>query len=69
MRAVRTFRSLLESASDALVIVNEQLRIVLVNKQTELLFSYTREELLDRRVEVLNPSHARMQWVCHMEEN
>lgn len=39
-----------------MVIVNEQGRIVLVNKQTELLFGYTREELLDQPVEVLIPS-------------
>ena len=41
------FQSLLESASDAMVIVNKLGEIILVNSQTENLFGYPREELLD----------------------
>ncbi|QXP78936.1 MULTISPECIES: PAS domain S-box protein [Winogradskyella] len=50
------FRGLLESAPDAMVIVNEKGQIQLINKQSEKLFGYTSEELLDQSVEILIPS-------------
>ncbi len=50
------FRNLLEAAPDAMVIVDSQGLIQLVNGQTEKLFGYSRAELIGQRVEILVPS-------------
>ncbi|WP_157679264.1 PAS domain S-box protein [Methylovulum psychrotolerans] len=53
------FRALLEAAPDAIVIVDEQGLIVLVNALTISLFGYSRAELLGEPVEMLMPSRFR----------
>jgi len=58
-RAERTFRDLLESAPDAMVIANETGQIVLVNSQAVALFGWQREELLGQPLETLMPHRFR----------
>jgi two-component system, LuxR family, sensor kinase FixL len=54
--AEQNFQWLLDSAPDALIIVDAEGRIVVANPQVEQLFGYPRSELLGRSVEVLIPA-------------
>ena len=61
------FQALLESAPDAMVIVNEQGAIVLVNAETERMFGYGRAELIGQSVEMLIPAALRGRHKAHRQ--
>ena len=58
------FEGLFEFAPEAIVVVNREGRTVQVNKQTERMFGYTREELLNADHDILLPERFREK---HME--
>src|SRR6267142_2812330 len=53
----QTLLSVLETAPDAMVVIDARGVIVLVNAQMERMFGYQRAELLGERVEILVPIH------------
>jgi PAS domain-containing protein len=56
------YRALLEAAPDAIVVVNQSGKIVLVNAQAERLFGYGGNELIGRRADILVSEHSRRRY-------
>ena len=59
------FRNLLESAPDAMIIVDESGQMVLVNGQALRMFGYEREDMIGRTVDSLLPEAQRKAHVGH----
>lgn len=53
------FEAVLESAPDAMIVVNDQGLISVVNGQAEQMFGYTRDQLLNQPIELLIPQRLR----------
>ncbi len=66
-RSEARFRSLLESAPDAVLITDSRGRILLANAQSEAMFGYPRAELVGRGIEMLIPERYRERHVNHRE--
>src|SRR5581483_575206 len=59
------FGAFLEAAPDAVVIINRDGRIALINAQTERMFGFSRDELLGQPVECLLPDRFRAAHTAH----
>ena len=58
-RAEEKFRGVVDACSEAILFVNADGQIVVANSQAEKLFGYSREELLNQKIEMLIPEPAR----------
>ncbi len=67
-RAEDKFKAILESAPDAIVIVNSDGKIHLVNAHTENLFGYNRDEIIGKEMEMLMPSRYRHTHHSHRKD-
>ena len=65
MKAEERFQRLVLAAPDAMLIVDEEGVITLVNEQTERLFGYPGAELIGRPVEMLIPGRFRQEHAVH----
>jgi PAS domain S-box-containing protein len=59
---------LLDLLPDAMIVVNQQGTIVMVNRQSEAAFGYIREELLTQPLEILLPERFRGGHITHREQ-
>jgi PAS domain S-box-containing protein len=59
------FRNVLESAPDAMIIIDYFGKIAVVNAQAEKMFGYDREQLLGQEVEMLLPENLRDRHISH----
>lgn len=66
-RAEERFRLVVESAPNAMVLVNHTGLIALVNNQAEKLFGYNRNELIGSKLEMLIPARFRIQHPRHRD--
>lgn len=58
-QAEERFRLVVEAAPNAMLMVDKNRKITLINKRTETLFGYAREELIGQEVEMLIPERFR----------
>ena len=62
------FRNLLESAPDAMIIIDAEGKITIINAQAETMFGYSREDILGQPIEILLPERLKEQHVRHRGE-
>jgi PAS domain S-box-containing protein len=66
-RLERIFQKIVEAAPCGMIIVEPKGGIVLVNPQTEIMFGYSRSELIGNSLEMLLPERFRADHVAHRE--
>jgi PAS domain S-box-containing protein len=55
MDKITTYKAVFDSAPDGVIIADQQGTILLVNNQAEKLFGYTKNELVDQKIELVIP--------------
>ena len=63
-----TLSVLFQFAPDAIIVVNENGRIVRINDQATAMFGYTEKEFLGKRIEMLMPGRFRKRHVGHQKQ-
>jgi PAS domain S-box-containing protein len=63
--AEEQFRLVLDAAPNAMIMVNKDGQIILINKRVESLFAYTRDELIGQTIEILVPERFRSHYAEH----
>ncbi|MDJ0813612.1 MAG: PAS domain S-box protein [Woeseiaceae bacterium] len=61
------FRVLIEAAPDAMIIVDDDGEMAIVNRQAERMFGYDREDMLGKPIEILLPERIRKRHVGHRQ--
>lgn len=61
------FRLVVDAAYDAIVSIDHEHRIVLFNRSAEILFGYSREEILGQSIEILIPEANRAKHKTHVD--
>lgn len=61
------YKSIFESSPDGIVICNSEGEIIMVNQVTTLLFGYSQEDLINKKIETLIPTHLRERHGAHFE--
>jgi len=63
----RRFRTLIESAPDAMVIIDTAGEIVMVNRRLEEMFGYSSNEIMEQPIEILMPQRFGERHLEHMQ--
>lgn len=59
------FKNILESAPDAMIIIDHRGKMAVVNGQAEEMFGYTRKQMLGQEIEILLPDSLRGRHISH----
>ncbi len=65
--ALAQFEGILRTASDAIITIDESQRIVLLNRQAEMVFGYQASEIIGKPLDLLIPSRLRAAHRGHVE--